>query len=90
MKKIFKYIIPTHRVVTLNMPAGAIFRYAKYFEKYEQNEWRVWFEINPVADSIETRTFETYGTGWDIESNYKYLATDIIQDGYVWHLYERV
>lgn len=76
------------------LPAGAKFL---HWEESPDNQYHgplsAWFEVDTDAE-LEPHKFVIFGTGHPIpkdkpEYRFVHLST-IIQDPYVWHLYEQV
>ncbi len=80
-KTIWKFVIG--RDAELKLSSDATFLYAVF----GQGGWVTWWELDPHADKSAIRRFQTFGTGWDIPGNAKWLAT-ALDGSFVWHLYE--
>lgn len=84
MKKIWKYHIPDHSFLELNLGVGA--RPVKVGMQY--NKVVIWIEFEDlVVTESEYRVFKAFPTGGEIPSNAKHIDT-IFDSGYVWHVYE--
>lgn len=76
--------IHKYDVDTVWMPAGA-----KILSVGSQSGSPViWAEVN-TDNELEQRTFDFYGTGWEIkEPNRTFIGTVIADYGFVWHIFE--
>ena len=78
MKTIYKY-----PVGEIQIPLGA-----KILTAGAQNgDFYLWAEVD-TDQVLEHRTFERFGTGWEMPNkNICYIAT-VFEDPFVWHIYE--
>lgn len=81
MTSVWKYTIGPFNVV--QMPHGATFRHFGM----QGDVPTAWFEVDTTRH-VQTRTFQVFGTGHSIPANAEYLGTTMMDDPYVWHLYE--
>lgn len=84
MRRVYKYPVPDiGTVFTVHLPHDAK---AVHFEVQDTNMC-FWAVVDPSAKQ-EPREFTVFGTGWDIEPGWQYVAS--LQDApYMWHLFER-
>lgn len=87
MNQVWKYLIgPTHhrRPFTIPMPTGArIMTLA-----VQDGQVALWALVDPVQ-TPEKRTFEIFGTGWEIDGRLTYIGT-WQEPPFVWHLFEQL
>lgn len=58
--------------------------------QYQGDQLVMWALVDPERSAIE-RTFEVFGTGWDLPpAKWTYIATVQAHNGLVWHIFERV
>lgn len=83
MKKMFKY--PLQGVKTqLQLPKDAMIRHVNY----QHGNFQVWVEVQLGATTVE-RVIWMITTGGDVDENWTYINTVLIQDGnLVFHFYE--
>lgn len=80
MKTIYKYQLPA--VGALKLPLGAQILTVQL----QNGSPTLWALVKP-DNTLVNRTISIVGTGWDIESNVKYINT--YMDGpFVWHAFE--
>jgi hypothetical protein len=80
MKTIYKYILTGRGGI--QMPKGADIIQCNMQGLHHC----IWAIIDTNAP-LETRTFEIVGTGWELDSNMKYIGTCFDKD-FVWHIME--
>ncbi len=89
MKVIYKYeITALDPVKTFQWPEGSK---VVHVGSQEPATMQIWVEINDQlgpSEDPEERTFEVYGTGHHIHDSEVYVGT-VLDDPFVWHLYER-
>jgi hypothetical protein len=86
MRKVFKYTMLA-MADDLYIPKGAQFLDAGF----QDGEAVLWFLTDDTEGlPTEHRTFEIFGTGWDIDYKQQAIHLKTLRDGdYVWHLFER-
>jgi hypothetical protein len=82
IKRIWKYHIPDHSCIEIELPINAIPRRVAL----QYNKVTMWVEV-PENHVTEKRKFAVYATGKDIPANYHYIDT-VFDNGYIWHVYE--
>ena len=84
MKTILKYTLTNGRN-SFSMPKGAV-----VLSVQEQNNMACLWALVEMSGEIEIRTFETVGTGWEMDNrDRKYLGTLQLAGGtFVWHVFE--
>jgi hypothetical protein len=95
MTVIHKYVIPepyAGMTYKMSLPDGAVIRHVAEQECSKGNI-TVWAEfeadqLNHIDD--ETRTFAIIGTGHPIPIGLMFIATVLMEDGLVWHVFELI
>lgn len=85
-KQIWKYELRIGFCNKINIPKNS----RNLSIQIQNNKPCLWVLVNP-ENEVETRTFITYGTGWDMEDTDKemYLGTVLVDNGkYAWHVFE--
>jgi len=90
MNKIYKYYIPfqdLHMDWTLALRKNSIVRHVGE----QSGQVYIWVEIDEdFMFDTEERTFFIVGTGQFIDFNSEYIGTVQMENGLVWHVYERM
>jgi len=85
VKTIYKYMFDINNKIEL--PKEAVFLDAGVVN----SQLNLWFMVE-TENEVEERSFEIFGTGWDMNSDIKinrqYLKT-VYENHYVWHILER-
>jgi len=83
MKQIWKFELATERVKKIEMPSGA-----KVLSVQIQNGIaQLWALVDP-GNTEETRTFNTFGTGWEIDEYLGSFIGTYQLPGLVFHVFE--
>lgn len=83
MKSIWKFELGTEKVKEIEMPI-----FAKILSVQVQNGVAQFWAVVYPDGPLETRTFKTYGTGWEIEDDPgKFIGTYQLPD-LVFHVFE--
>jgi len=87
-KRVWKFVLDPNNTKIV-MPVGA----EVLTVQSQNNEACLWALVDPDSER-ETRVFDVYGTGhnirYDIGIDRKYIATFQLNDGLVFHVFERL
>ncbi len=83
---IYKYVLESP-AETINLPAGA----KPLSVGVQGSQVVLWVLLDPKATEHKLRTFETYGTGWDVPDAEGLVPVGTVQlpNGLVFHVFER-
>lgn len=83
MKKMFKYPLQGGKT-RLQLPKDAVIRHVDY----QHGDFQVWVEV-PLGATTAERVIRMIPTGGDVDENWTYINTVLIQNGsLVFHFYE--
>ena len=83
-KQVLKYALYGTGPINVDMPAGAIVIHCDW----QKGRPHLWALVDTDVEAIYTRVFYVVGTGWDIDFSIKDHIATILEDGYVWHVFE--
>lgn len=86
--QVWKYLVPLESTFTMRLPKDSDILYGAL----QSGKPCIWVCVEPLAE-LETRSFECYGTGHDIEGieGLVWVATYLLHnDNLVLHIFERV
>lgn len=84
MRTIHKYPLQIGTKVSIELPSTATIIKAGM----QGGQPHIWVDLNHPYHGIKViRSFEVFGTGWEIPTGATYIDT-VFQGQYVWHVYD--